>query len=393
MKKRKRIPYGKHFIDNSDIKYVGSVLRSSNLTQGSKVKEFENKIAKYTGAKFAVAVSSCSAGLHLAMVAANVKNKKVITSPISFVSTANAILHAGGIPKFEDIDTDTINLNLKNLNSKIKNMKNLKAIIPVHFSGLACDMSFLDQKLIKKKNIYIVEDAAHALGARYADGEKVGCCKYSDMTVFSFHPVKLIAAGEGGVITTNNKILYEKLLALRTHGIVQNLKLNLPNNSKKKKTPPWYYEMQDLGFHYRITDIQCGLAISQLKKINSFLSKRKEIANYYDTKFTDFENLRPFQNLKKRKFSANHLYVLEIDFNKIKRNKEDIVNALRKKHIYTQVHYIPIYKHPFYKKNFKFKNLKNTEYYYKNCLSIPIFFSLSNNEQKYVINTLKDLIK
>ena len=148
MKKRKRIPYGKHFIDNSDIKYVGSVLRSSNLTQGSKVKEFENKIAKYTGAKFAVAVSSCSAGLHLAMVAANVKNKKVITSPISFVSTANAILHAGGIPKFEDIDTDTINLNLKNLNSKIKNMKNLKAIIPVHFSGLACDMSFLDQDLI-----------------------------------------------------------------------------------------------------------------------------------------------------------------------------------------------------------------------------------------------------
>ena len=387
---KKKIPYGKHFIDQNDIKCVSNVLRSDNLTQGSKVKEFEKKISEYVGAKYAVAVSSCSAGLHLAMLVSKVKDKDVITSPISFVSTSNAIIHSGGRPKFKDIDKDTINLSITNLNNEIKKNKKLKAIIPVHFSGLSCEIQNLDHNLIKKKKIIIVEDAAHALGSKYRNGKKVGSCCFSDMTVFSFHPVKLVAAGEGGVITTNNKNYYEKLLALRTHGIVQNINVN--KNKKIKKNPPWYYEMQELGFHYRITDIQCSLAISQLKKINLFLNKRKKIANFYDKELLKFKYCKPFQNSIKRKYSANHLFVLEIDFAKIKKSRSQIIQSLRKKNIFTQVHYIPIYKHPYYRRTTKNKKLKNAEFYYKKCLSIPIYYSLSKNDQEYVIKTLKNLI-
>lgn len=388
---KRKIPYGKHFIDQNDIKYVSNVLKSNNLTQGSTVKEFEKKISKYVGAKYAVAVSSCSSGLHLAMLVAEVKNKEVITSPISFVSTSNAIIHSGGRPKFQDIDKDTINLNIVSLNNEIKKNKKLKAILPVHFSGLPCEMQNLDHNLIKKKKIIIVEDAAHALGSKYLNGKKVGSCCFSDMTVFSFHPVKLIAAGEGGVITTNNRNYYEKLLALRTHGISQNIDIN--KNKERKNTPPWYYEMQELGFHYRITDIQCGLAISQFKKIRLFLNKRKKIANFYDKELLKFKYCKPFQNFKKRKYSSNHLYVLEIDFAKIKKSRSQIIQSLRKKNIFTQVHYIPIYKHPYYKRKAKNKKLKNAEFYYKKCLSIPIYYSLSQKDQKYVIKTLKSLIE
>jgi dTDP-4-amino-4,6-dideoxygalactose transaminase len=250
-------------------------------------------------------------------------------------------------------------------------------------------------KISKKYNLFVYEDAAHALGSRYMDGSRVGNCKYSDLTVFSFHPIKSITTGEGGVITTNNKKIYEKLIRLRSHGIekFKNNFVSKKNSLKNNKNSPWYFEMQELGYHYRITDIQCALGITQLKKISKFIKKRKSISKRYDLAFRNVPNCKILQkNLKK--WSSHHLYVLKIDFNKINISKSEFMNKLKKKGIITQVHYIPVYLHPFYRsKKGSQKKLKNTEEYYEQALSIPIYYDLKKKDQEYVIDNIKKMIK
>ena len=383
------IPYGKHYIDKDDIKSVCKVLKSKDLTQGPIVKKFENSICKYVGSKFAVAVSSCTAGLHLAaIVAKNLKKGSLLTSPISFVSTANSSIFTGGKTIFADIDKDTANLSAEEVKKLLKK-KNIGSIAPVHFGGLPANMKLI-KKINSKNKAIIYEDAAHAFGARYDDKNLVGCCKYSDMTVFSFHPVKSIAMGEGGCITTNNKKIYKKLINLRNHGIEKNPKYFF--NKKQKKNHLWYYEMQELGYHYRVTDIQCALGLSQLKKINIFLNKRTQIAKIYDFHFKNLNNAFPL-HFNKRKYSSNHLYVLLINFKKIKKNRSQLMSEFKKAGIITQLHYIPITNHPFYKKKFNQKKLlKNTEEYYNRALSIPIFYSLKRKEQNHIIKVVKKLI-
>ena len=382
------IPYGKHNINAADIKSVTKVLKSDFITQGKQIEIFEKKIKKYLGVRFAVAVSSCSAGLHLAAKAINLKKGNVmLTSPITFCSTANAALHCGAKVEFADVDYETGNISIESIKKKLKK-KRIKALFPVHFGGLPCKMKEI-RKLSKKNNFYIIEDAAHALGSKYDDGTKVGSCKYSDMAVFSFHPVKSITTGEGGIITTNNKSLYEKLIKLRSHGIEKNSKKFL--NSKAKKFP-WYYEVQHLSNHYRLTDFQCVLGSSQLNRLDSFINKRRQIAAYYDRVFKNNKNLIPLQNFQ-RHYSSNHLYILRINFKKIKKSRTEIMNLLRKKGIITQVHYIPLILQKIYDYKFKKSNFKNTLNLYDSILSIPIFFDLKKKDQIKVINEINNAIE
>lgn len=394
---KKFIPYGKHFIDNADIEGVKAVLKSNSLTQGPKILEFEKKISKYVKSKYAVAVSSCTAGLHVSLLACEMKQgKTVITTPLTFVSTANVVEHSRAKLQLVDIESDYFNLDINILKRKyIDKKKNFDAIMPVHFAGNAFDTKKL-RKLVGKRKI-IIEDAAHALGSKYKDGTMVGSCKYADVTVFSLHPVKTIACGEGGIITTNNKKIYKKLLRLRSHGInkLDDKFLKTKNAFTKGILNPWYYEMRELGLHYRMTDIQASLGITQLAKINKFLLKRVKISNYY-TKIINknknkinFRSFLPENNLK----SSNHLFIIKLDLKKISKSRAQIMAELRKQGIITQVHYIPVPLHPYYQKKFKIKNFPNTLKYYKDCLSIPIFYSLNKKQQKYVFNKLVEVIK
>ncbi len=388
------IPYGRHHIDEDDIEAVSEVLRSGVLTQGPAVEAFERAIAEYVGVKYAVAVSSGTAGLHLAALVAGItEGKKLITSPITFVASANSVLYAGGDPLFADIDPETINLSADKLNIALINDSEIRGIMPVHFSGLTCDMVAIAEAA-NKYDAIVIEDAAHALGAKYADGSKVGSCKNSLMTVFSFHPVKAIAAGEGGMVTTNDENIYRRLLRLRSHGINKlNDPYEFPQQSVENSIPsPWYYEMQELGFNYRITDIQCALALSQLKKIEKFISRRRDLVRRYNSAFSEFENCRPAQESECER-SAHHLYVLRIDFNKIKLSRSELMLELRVRKIITQVHYIPLPAQPYYRKlGFNPEDYMCSQEYYSQALSIPLYYDLSDEQQGYVIQTLRELL-
>jgi len=387
------IPYGKHHIDEEDIKTVIKVLKSDNLTQGPLIKIFEKEISKYVGSKFAVVLSSCTAGLHLAAIVSKIeKGKTLLTSPITFASTANSSLFCGGEVIFADIDNLTINISPTSID-QIVSEKKVHVIAPVHFGGLPCDMKKI-KEIGNRAGAIIYEDAAHAFGAKYTKKHRVGSCIYSDMTVFSFHPVKSIATGEGGAITTNNKRIYEKLIRLRNHGLEKNrenfqIKNNLEQSNINK---PWYYEMQELGYNYRISDIQCALGLSQIKKIDRFLLKRRKLAKKYDQAFDNLKNCEPAQK-DMRDYSSNHLYVLKINFKKLGKTKENLMEELKKKGIMTQVHYIPVISHPYFKKkNYNENDYTNYFEYYKSALSIPIFYDLKKKEQLYVIDQVKKLI-
>jgi UDP-4-amino-4,6-dideoxy-N-acetyl-beta-L-altrosamine transaminase len=389
------IPYGKHHIDKEDIKNVVEVLKNKNLTQGDSVAQFEKVISKKVGCKYAVAVSSCTAGLHLSAIIAGLdNNSKLLTSPLTFVSTPNSALYCGSKVVFSDINSKSGNLSVSNSLEIIKNDKKIKAIAPVHFGGVPADMKSLN-KIAKSHNLFIYEDAAHALGSKYFDGTMVGNCKYSDATVFSFHPVKSITTGEGGIITTNKREIYERLKKLRTHGIEKNylnFKLKKDSYTNKLKNP-WFYEMQELGYHYRITDIQCALGISQIKKLDKFIKKRKLISKKYDKAFEKETNCEIFQKGLK-KGSSHHLYILKINFKKIGISRAEFMNKLKTKGIMTQVHYIPVNIQPYYKTKFpKYRKLIEVKKYYEEALSIPIYYDLKEKEQNYVINNIKKLIK
>ena len=390
----KYIPYGKHYIDEDDIKSVVEVLKYKNLTQGKEVDSFEKEVAKYVGAKYAVAMSSWTAGLHLANIALGIKKgDKVITSPITFVASSNSVIYCGAQPIFTDVDSDTINICPEKLEETIKNNSNIKAIIPVHYGGVPCDMESISF-IAKKYNISIIEDAAHALGAKYSDGSKVGSCKFSIMTGFSFHPVKSIAAGEGGMITTNNEKIYKKLIRLRSHGInkLDDSFVNIQQSKSNGLLNPWYYEMQELGYNYRITDFQSALGKSQLKKLNLFINRRNDLVKRYDMAFSEIKYLNTIQN-EFRANSSHHLYVVKINFKKIKMSRAELMIKLREFGIITQVHYIPVTHHPFYKKlGYNSQNLTNSLNFYDMCLTLPLYYSLKDNEQDYIIEKLLKLI-
>jgi UDP-4-amino-4,6-dideoxy-N-acetyl-beta-L-altrosamine transaminase len=388
------IPYGKHHIDDDDIRAVVDVLKSGALTQGPAVEAFEEAVAQYVGVKYAVAVSSGTAALHLANIVAGVKpGNSIVTSPITFVATANAARYCGGEVLFADVDPQSINMSPAALKEILSKELNVRAVIPVHFAGLPCDMVAI-KALADDAGAVVIEDAAHALGALYPSGKRVGSCENSLMTIFSFHPVKAIAAGEGGMITTNDDAVYRHLLRLRSHGIN---KLDDPMISTSQAFTegiknPWYYEMQELGFHYRITDIQCALGLSQLGKLDKFLSKRRDLARRYDDAFKNMRNCEPIHSAW-RNVSGMHLYVLRINFDNIPYNRAELMMALKLKGIGTQVHYLPVTGHPYYKN----LNTTNTFHpsatdYYNTALSIPLFYDLELRDQDAVIAAFRELV-
>jgi len=389
------IPYGRHHIDEDDIQAVVDVLRGGDITQGPMVETFEREIAKYVGAKFAVAVSSGTSALHIAAVVAGVgPGTSLITTPMTFIASANAALYAGGSPLFADIDPDTLNMSPDSLQDVLHNSSNVRAIVPVHFAGLPCDMPAI-KKQADKAGAVVIEDAAHALGGQYPDGTRIGCCAHSLMTVFSFHPVKAIAAGEGGAITTNDDKTYHKLLRLRSHGINKlDDPFQFPEQAfeESKIANPWYYEMQDLGFNYRITDIQCGLALSQLKKLDRFIERRRELVKVYDKAFSKFINCRPAQSTG-RDSSGHHLYVLRIDYKSVGSTRAQLIQELKSRQILCQVHYIPVPAHPYYRElGFDPEDYPMAKKYYQEALSIPLFYDLKDEQQEYVISVMKLLI-
>lgn len=388
------IPYGRHHVDEEDVEAVTAVLRSCALTQGPHVEIFEQTVARYVGVKYAVAVSSGTAALHLAALAAGVgRGKALVTSAITFVATSNAALYAGGRAVFCDVDARTINMSPASLEQTLGREHDIRVVAPVHFAGLPCEMPAI-RALADRVGAVVVEDAAHALGARYPSGERVGCCAHSLMTVFSFHPVKAIASGEGGMITTNDERIYRRLLRLRSHGIN---KLDDPLELAEQCDAtgvrnPWYYEMQELGFHYRITDIQCALAVAQARRLDAFLARRRALAQVYDEAFAGFRHCRPAQSMG-RDESAHHLYVVRIDFNAIGKTRARVMNDLRARDIGTQVHYIPVPAHPYYRKlGCRPEGHQNAQSYYEEALSIPLFYDLTDEQQQYVLCAFRELV-
>jgi perosamine synthetase len=388
------IPYGKHHIDEEDIQAVVDVLRSGVLTQGPVIEAFEQAVAAYVGAKYAVAVSSATTALHLAAVVAGVApGKTLITSPITFVASANAGLYAGGEVAFADTDATTVNMSPASLKLALERNPNTKAVIPVHFAGLPCDMPSI-KKLADDAGAVVIEDAAHALGASYPDGRRVGCCAHSLMTIFSFHPVKSIATGEGGMITTNSKDVYRRLIRLRSHGInkLDDAFLIESQAYTQEVKNPWYYEMQELGFHYRISDIQCALGISQLKKIDTFISRRRSLVKRYDEAFAGL-NLIRFAQTAGRDFSSHHIYPVRINFAAAGITRSTLMNELHRRGIISQVHYIPVTMQPFYQRlGFTSKNYPESNAYYDEALSLPLYVDLTYEQQDTIIVLLLELL-
>ena len=384
-KEIKHISYGRQNITDADIEAVVEVLKSNYLTQGPKVSEFEEKFAGYVGAKYSVAVSNGTAALHLSALALGVKpGHKVLTTPITFLATANSVLYCGGEIDFVDIDKDTYLIDIDKLEAKLELAPKgtYQGIIPVDFAGYPVNLERL-RELADKHKLWIIEDACHAPGGYFIDSNKInqhcGNGIFSDLSIFSFHPVKHIACGEGGMITTNNEVLYKKLLNLRTHGIQQDKSLCEENHGI------WYYEMQELGFNYRLSDIQCALGTSQLSRANEGLEKRQNIANRYDELFKDHPNVKiPFRD--KNIFHAFHLYVIQTKY------RDDLIKHLREHKIFAQVHYIPVHLQKYYRqKGWKTGDLPVAEEYYKQALSIPIYPTLTNEEQNFVVEKIFEI--
>ncbi|QHT68816.1 UDP-4-amino-4,6-dideoxy-N-acetyl-beta-L-altrosamine transaminase [Rhodocytophaga rosea] len=379
----KAIPYGRQHINQEDIDAVVEVLKSDYLTQGPKIEELEKKFAQYIGSSYALAVSNGTAALHLCTLALNVsKGSNVITTPLTFVASANCVEYCGGNVYFADIDPDTYLLDINKVKALIESKPKgfFSGIIPVDFAGYPVDLEQYRQ-LAKEHNLWIVEDACHAPGGYFTDSTATqqwcGNSKFADLAIFSFHPVKHIATGEGGMITTNNEELYKKLLLLRTHGITKNADLLIENHGG------WYYEMQELGYNYRLTDFQAALGISQLARADKGLQRRKEIARKYDEAFqgTSLKTPKPHPG------HAYHLYVIQVE------NRLVLYNHLRNKNIFAQVHYIPVHLQPFYKqKGHTANEFPIVEEYYKHCLSIPMYPTLTDDEQQYIIDTINNYL-
>ena len=379
---RKVIPYGRQSITQEDIEAVVETLAGDFLTQGPKVNEFENEFAKYTDTKYAVAVNNATSGLHLSALALDLKKgERVITTPITFASTANCIRFCGAEVWFADIDPNTYLLDLKSVRKLIESKPKgfFKGIIPVDFAGLPINIEEY-RKLADKHNLWIIEDACHAPGGYFTDSrkeiQKCGNGNYADIAVFSFHPVKHIACGEGGMITTNSEHIYKKLISLRTHGISK--------ENMSKNDGGWYYEMKELGFNYRLTDIQSALGITQLAKNDKSVFRRNEIAEKYKKAF---EEKIKFQSLPSGNLNAHHLFIIEVN------DRKKLYEFLREHHIFSQIHYIPLHTLPYYKSiGYHNADLKNSENYYSKCISLPMYPSLTDAEQELVISKVLEFI-
>ena len=379
----KPIPYGRQHIDQDDIDAVVSTLQSDFLTQGPVVKQFEDQFSAYIGAKYAVAVSNATAGLHLANLALGLKKgDRIITTPITFAATANSARYCEAEVWFADIDSDTYLLSLESTRNLIESKPKgfFKGIIPVDFAGLPVNMEAF-RALADENDLWLIEDACHAPGGYFIDrkGEQQTCGNgyYADIGIFSFHPVKHIACGEGGMITTNSEELYHKLITLRTHGITK--------QAMSENHGGWFYEMQTLGFNYRLTDIQSSLGITQLAKNKAGVAKRNDIANNYKRAFNGKVK---FQSLPEGNLNAHHLFVIEVE------DRKGLYDYLRTHSIFAQIHYIPVHTLPYYKEiGYRDADLSNSENYYSKCISLPMYPSLKDEEQLLVINKVLNFVK
>jgi UDP-4-amino-4,6-dideoxy-N-acetyl-beta-L-altrosamine transaminase len=376
------IPYGRQHVTEEDVQAVVEVLRSDFWTQGPEVRKFEQKFADYVGADYAVAVTNGTAALHLCSLALNVKpGDKVITSPITFVASANCVAYCGGEVAFADIDRETYLLDISAVRKLLEadTEKKIKGIIPVDFAGRVVDFEAF-RALADEFGCWLIEDACHAPGGSFTNvaGNSItaGSGTYADLAIFSFHPVKHIASGEGGMVTTNNRELYERLLVLRSHGIQQVLEKRIYDDSL------WYYEMQELGYNYRLTDIQAALGNSQLQRAEAGLKRRREIAQIYKEAFKDHPNIID-RNEGYSEEHAYHLYIIEV------KDRKGLHAYLREENIFAQIHYIPAHLMPYYREQgWKEGDLCNAEDYYRVCISLPMYPTLAKEEQLYVINKI-----
>ena len=384
------IPYGKQSISQQDIDSVIEVLKSDFLTQGPQVPLFENKIKAATHASHAIAVNSATSALHLACLSLGLTQGDVVwTTPISFVATANCALYCGAEVDFVDIDPVSYNLSTSELEKKLINAKQHKLplpkiVIPVHLCGQSCEMEKI-HKLSKVYGFSIIEDASHAIGGKYQD-KPIGNCEFSDITIFSFHPVKIITTGEGGVATTNNAKLAKKMELLRSHGVTRDDEMMTePGHG------PWYYQQIDLGFNYRMTEMQAALGVSQLTRLTEFVDDRNRLANRYDEKLRDLPVILPKQT--QDSYSARHLYVIKLKLVDLKFTHKQIFDALRAKKIGVNLHYIPIHLQPYYQAlGFKTGQFPQAEKYYEQAISIPLFHQMSDEQQDTVVQALKDIL-
>jgi UDP-4-amino-4,6-dideoxy-N-acetyl-beta-L-altrosamine transaminase len=383
------IPYGRQDISQQDIDAVVEVLRSDWITQGPSIPRFEQAVAEYCGVKYAVAVSSATAALHIACLAAGLGSGDILwTSPNTFVASANCGLYCGAEVDFVDINPQTYNLSSDELERKLELAKSQeklpKIVIPVHFSGQSCQMDRVSE-LAKNYGFQVIEDASHAIGASY-QGKPVGSCQFSDMAVFSFHPVKIITTGEGGMVLTNREDLYEKLIRLRTHGITRN-----PDFMTEESHGSWYYQQLELGFNYRMTDIQAALGASQMQRLDEFVRRRRFLAKRYDELLQDLPITLPWQHPDTA--SSWHLYVIRLKLDKINKTHRQIFEELRQSGIGVNLHYIPVHTQPYYQKlGFNSGDFLQSEQYYQEAISIPLYAGLTQEDQNRVILSLTEVI-
>ena len=383
------IPYGRQDISQADIDAVVEVLRSDWITQGPAIERFEKLVAEYCGAKYAVAVSSATAALHIACLAAGLGIGDILwTSPNTFVASANCGLYCGADVDFVDIDPHTYNLSVEVLEQKLARAelegKLPKVVVPVHFAGQSCEIERI-LALSRKYGFTILEDASHAIGARYQDNP-VGSCLFSDMAVFSFHPVKIITTGEGGMVVTNREDLYEKLIRLRTRGITRN-----PELMQGESHGLWYYQQLELGFNYRITDIQAALGASQMQRLDEFVSRRRHLAARYNQLLSDFPLVLPWQHPDTE--SSWHLYVIRLKLDEIGKTHRQVFEELRQAEIGVNLHYIPVHTQPYYQNlGFKWGDFPQAEQYYQEAISLPIYYGLSDENQDQVGAVLRNIL-
>lgn len=386
----KVIPYGRQLIDEDDIAAVVAVLRSDWLTQGPAIERFERKVADYCGVKYAVAVANGTAALHIAAAALDLKpGERLWTSPNTFVASANCARYLGADVDFVDIDPRTYNLSVARLEEKLaaaaKSGRLPKALVPVHFSGQSCEMEAI-AALAKRYGILVLEDAAHAIGASYR-GRPVGSCAFSDLAIFSFHPVKIVTTAEGGMVVTNRTDLYERLLLFRSHGITRDPKL-----MEGESHGPWYYQQTELGWNYRLTDLQAALGESQMNKLDAFVARRRDLARRYDELLRDLPLTTPWQHPDTA--NAWHLYVIRLRLDRLKQTRRQVVEELRAAGIGVQIHYIPVHTQPYYRRlGFKDGDFPEAEKYYAETISLPMFAGLTDEDQDRVVEALKAVLR